>query len=71
MSPLTVRLPKDIERRLDKEAELTARSRSDLVREAVGQYLTLKERERLIEEMKTAHVSAPVRSRRSQKTKWP
>lgn len=54
MSRLSVRLPKDVERRLTREAELTGRNRSELVREAVGQYLTQKERARLIEQMKQA-----------------
>ncbi len=54
MSHLSVRLPDEVEKRLDREAELTGRNRSDLVREAVGEYLTQKERDRLIEEMKKA-----------------
>ncbi|QOC21490.1 ribbon-helix-helix protein, CopG family [Wenzhouxiangella sp. AB-CW3] len=54
MSHLSVRLPDEIEQRLDREAERTGRNRSDLVREAVGQYLTQKERDRMIEEMKQA-----------------
>ncbi len=54
MSHLSVRLSEDVERRLNQEAELTGRNRSDLVREAVGQYLTQRERDRLIEEMKKA-----------------
>ena len=54
MSHLSVRLPVGVERRLDKEAEITGRNRSDLVREAVGQYLTQRERDRMIEEMKQA-----------------
>lgn len=54
MSHLSVRLPEGIEQRLDREAERTGRNRSDLVREAVGQYLTQKERDRMIEEMKEA-----------------
>ena len=54
MSHLSVRLPEEVEHRLDREAELTGRSRSALVREAVGQYLTQRERDRMIEEMKRA-----------------
>ena len=52
MSHLSVRLPKDVEQCLAREAELTGRNRSDLVSEAVGQYLKQNERDRLIEEMK-------------------
>lgn len=54
MSHLSVRLPEEVEQRLDREAKRTGRNRSDLVREAVGQYLTQKERDRMIEEMKQA-----------------
>lgn len=54
MSHLSVRLPKEVEHRLVREARLTGRNRSDLVREAVGQYLTQRERDRRIEEMKQA-----------------
>jgi len=52
MASISVRLSEDIEKGLAREAELTGQSRSDLVREAVAQYLTQKERGRLIEEMK-------------------
>lgn len=54
MSNISVRLPPEIERGLEEEARRTDRNRSDLVREAVGEYLTRKERERLINEMKAA-----------------
>lgn len=54
MSQLSVRLPEDVEQRLEQEARLAGRNRSDLVREAVGEYLTRRERDRLIEEMKLA-----------------
>jgi predicted transcriptional regulator len=54
MANISVRLPPDIERSLEKEARLTDRNRSDLVREAVGEYLTRKQRERLIDEMSKA-----------------
>ncbi len=54
MSHLSVRLSDEVQRRLDEEASLTGQNRSDLVREAVGEYLTRRERDRLIEEMKQA-----------------
>jgi metal-responsive CopG/Arc/MetJ family transcriptional regulator len=54
MGRLSVLLPEEIEQRLESEAELTGRSRSNLVGEAVGLYLTQKERDRLIEEMRKA-----------------
>lgn len=54
MANISVRLPPEIERNLEQEARLTRRNRSDLVREAVGEYLTRKHKERIIEEMKQA-----------------
>lgn len=54
MSNISVRLPPDMERGLEEEARRSDRNRSELVREAVGEYLTRKERERLIAEMKAA-----------------
>ena len=54
VSHLSLRLPEDVEQRLLKEAELAGRNRSDLVREALAEYLTRKDRERLIKEMKRA-----------------
>jgi len=54
MSNISVRLPPDIEKGLDEEARLTERSRSELVREAVGVYLAQKQRARIIEEMRQA-----------------
>jgi len=57
MANLSVRLPAEIESSLEEEARLTERNRSDLVREAVGEYLTRKNNERLIEEMRQAAVA--------------
>lgn len=54
MSNISVRLPPETERDLEKESRITGRNRSDLVREAVGEYLTRKQKERIIEEMKRA-----------------
>ena len=47
-----MRLPPDITRELDREAELCGKSRSDLVREAVGEYVVGKRRARLLAELK-------------------
>ena len=58
VSHLSLRLPEDVEQRLLKEAELAGRNRSDLVREALAEYLTRKDRERLIKEMKRAASAA-------------
>ncbi len=50
MANISVRLPPEIERDLEEEARLAGRNRSDVVREAVGEYLTQRRRERLIKE---------------------
>lgn len=52
MTNISVRLPPEIEKGLEEEARLTARNRSDVVREAVGEYLTRRQKERIIEEMR-------------------
>ena len=54
MANISVRLPPEIERSLEEEARLAGRNRSDVVREAVGEYLTRKRKERIIEEMRLA-----------------
>ena len=54
MANISVRLPPEIELGLEEEARLTERNRSDVVREAVGEYLTRKQKERIIEEMRQA-----------------
>jgi len=54
MANISIRLPPEIERELAEEARITARTRSDLVREAVGEYLTLKQKARMIEAMREA-----------------
>lgn len=43
-----------MERSLEEEARRAGRNRSAVVREAVGEYLARKEKERLIDEMKAA-----------------
>jgi len=54
MANISVRLPPDIEKGLEDEARLTERNRSDLVREAVGEYLARRQRDRLIDQMRLA-----------------
>ena len=39
MGGISVRLPAQVEQALDQEADLSQRNRSELVREAVGDYL--------------------------------
>lgn len=59
MPNISVRLPPEIERGLEEEARISARNRSDLVREAVGEYLSQRQRQRAIseyaEEMRRAY----------------
>ena len=54
MANISVRLPPELECSLEEEARLAGRNRSDVMREAVGDYLTRKRRERIIEEMRLA-----------------
>lgn len=54
MANLSVRLPPEVEARLEDETQRTQRSRSDLVREAVSEYLTRRHKERIIEDMRQA-----------------
>lgn len=51
---ISIRLSDELERKLKEEARISRKNRSEVVREAVGEYLTRKERDRLIEEMKAA-----------------
>ncbi|MEA5446243.1 ribbon-helix-helix protein, CopG family [Gammaproteobacteria bacterium AB-CW1] len=48
---LNVRLPQDLEARLEAEARRSQRSRSALVRDAIGAYLAERERQRFMEAM--------------------
>jgi len=48
---LNVRLPEELESRLEAEALRSRRSRSDLVRDAIGAYLAERERERFMQAM--------------------
>lgn len=54
MGNLSVRLPEEVERNLERETQTSGKSRSDLVREAIGEYLTRKERERFMAKMVAA-----------------
>lgn len=48
MTGISLRLPEDLESKLDKEAEIEGKARSQVIREALADYLTRKERERLM-----------------------
>lgn len=54
MSSFNVRLPEDLEQRLSQEAQITHRSRSELARDAIREYLTRVERDRFLEQLNRA-----------------
>ncbi len=51
MSAISLRLPEEIETRLAEEARLEGRPRSEVVREAIVEYITRRERERFMAEL--------------------
>lgn len=54
MSLLSVRLPKELERKLDEEVKLAHKKRGELVRTALSAYLRARERERFMSELERA-----------------
>mgnify|MGYP000753647321 CR=1 FL=1 len=48
MSTLSLRIPDDLDKQLEEEASRENKSRSELVRYAVADYLTRKEKERFL-----------------------
>lgn len=50
-STLSIRFPEDLEKKLDQEARLAHKRRSELVREAVQEYVLRRESERFMQEM--------------------
>jgi predicted transcriptional regulator len=50
MGALSLRLPDDLEQRLNREAELAGRPRSEVIRDAVTQFIAQRERERFMAE---------------------
>lgn len=51
MSTLSIRFPDELERKLDEEARLAHKGRSELVREAVQEYVQRREKERFMQGM--------------------
>lgn len=51
MGALSLRLPEDIETRLAHESKLAGRSRSEVARQAIAEFLARRERERFMAEM--------------------
>ena len=63
MAVIHVQLPDNLEQKLDLEARLTGRSRSDVVRDAIAQWVARRDRERFIAEYvaeATAGYSNPI-----------
>lgn len=54
MSTVSIRLPDDVERRLAQEVERSQRGKSELVRDAIIDYLDRQERERFLAEIARA-----------------
>lgn len=51
MSTLSIRLPERLDRQLKEEARLSRKKRSELVREAIAEYLRRRRRDRLMAEL--------------------
>jgi len=54
MPSFSIRLPDELEERLVQEARLENKPRSELVREAIAEYVTHRERERFVGELAAA-----------------
>ena len=65
MPALSLRLPEDLDRRLEDEANLERLPRSEVVRIAISDYLARRERERfmaeLVAEARTAYADQAIR----------
>ena len=53
MSAISLRIPDDIERRLDAESNASGVTRSDLARTAITEFLQRRERERFMQQLLT------------------
>ncbi|MGE0070401.1 MAG: hypothetical protein AB7S67_09265 [Thiomonas sp.] len=66
MSAISLRLPDDIERRLDAESSASGVTRSDLARTAIAEFLQRRERDRfmrqLLAEAQTAYADPATRA---------
>lgn len=54
MSLLSVRIPKELEKKLDEEAKLAHKKRAELVRDALSAYLRARERGRFLSRLEQA-----------------
>ena len=66
MAVISLRLPEDLEAKLEEQARLSNRPRSELAREAIADYLARLERERFLSSLETAarNLASDPRSRR-------
>ena len=53
MSAISLRLPDDVERRLDAESSASGLTRSDLARTAITEFLQRRERDRFMQQLLT------------------
>lgn len=51
MKTLSIRLPDEMEDRLEREAQLTGRPRSEVARDALSRFLEQSERDRFMDEL--------------------
>lgn len=65
MSTLSLRIPDDLDKQLEEEASRANKSRSELVRDAVADYLARKEKERFlgdfVAEARAGYANAAIR----------
>ena len=54
MSVISLRLPEDLEAKLEEEARLSSRPRSEIARDAIADYLVRLERERFLANLEAA-----------------
>lgn len=54
MSALSLRLPDDFDARLEQEARLQGKTRSEIARQAIAEFLERREKERFMAEMVAA-----------------
>jgi len=65
MSALSLRLPDDFDTRLEEEARLAGKTRSEIARQAIAEFLERREKERfmaeLVEEARRAYADPAIR----------
>ncbi len=65
MTALSLRLPEDFDARLEEEARLTGKTRSEIARQAIAEFLERREKARfmaeLVEEARRAYADPAIR----------